>query len=255
MIEFNLPGNLSLGPIAAVFFDKDGTLIDSHSYWGEIIKQRALMIVSYYEMDKDKVSDLCNCMGFCDQTHRLLEKGPIALESRSVVISQLANFLQSIGVSALPDEINEIFDTVTSNMNSKNLPDINLIQDGVLLLKRLVNQNFKVAIITSDSSVNTENFLKKIGLSQSQLFIVTRDSYPHAKKTGLPAKYAADHLDVDISQCLIIGDAPMDFEMAINCGALPLLVSTGQLPKNTLLQHSVNVVNSLSEVNFSPISI
>ena len=250
MITLILPNNKILGPVSTVFFDKDGTLIDSHSYWGEIIKERARVILSFYRIDENKFDDICNCMGFCNQSQRLLVKGPIALESRNVVVEHLISYLRSIGKKGSPKEINDIFDLVTANMNSKKLPDIILIPKAVSLLLDLIRQGVKVAIITSDSTANTINFLAKVGLAQEQVLLVTRDNYPHAKKTGLPANHAAETIGVKISDCLIIGDAPMDYEMAKNSGASHLLVSTGQLPSRILLKHSSNVVNSLSEIKF-----
>ena len=253
MIKIILPNKEHLGPIRAVLFDKDGTLIDSHSYWGEIIVQRAHEIISYYQLPDDKYLGICESMGLCSKSLRLTEKGPVALESRSVVVSHVVGHLQDIGVISSDRQVNQIFDKVSYEMNIKTLPRIQPIRTAISTMSDLLRLVVKLAIVTSDTESNALSFIRQTGFSESQIVIIGRDSCPHSKKTGFPAKYAASKLGVDISQCIVIGDAPMDHQMAVNSGALHLLVSTGQLSYETLRESTPLVVNSLTEITFSPL--
>ena len=71
--------------IDTVLFDKDGTLMDSNVYWGEIIKRRAKKIIDTYEVSLSE-KELCLKMGYDTKEEKLLEEGPIAIVSRNRVI-------------------------------------------------------------------------------------------------------------------------------------------------------------------------
>jgi phosphoglycolate phosphatase-like HAD superfamily hydrolase len=122
------------------------------------------------------------------------------------------------------------------------------IESATSLLLELIRIDVPVAIVTSDSISNTNIYLEKLGLSEHDLTLVCRDTCPHPKRTGYPAIQAADLLNINISDAIVIGDAPMDFEMAINSGSKHLLVSTGQLDHQHLLNSTPNVIKSLSDV-------
>jgi len=246
-----MPDKTKIGPISAVFFDKDGTLMDSHSYWGAIIAVRAELIVNLFGLSTDKISGICDSMGYCNKTMKLLEKGPVALESRSVVVDKVLNYLESIGTAANVKDISEIFDLASSKFNDKESLMIYPILTALSKMKELSQIGIKISIITSDTVSNTHKFIRQEGLEELEIMVIGRDNYPHAKKTGLPASFAANELGVDISQCLVIGDAPMDYLMAINSGALHLLVSSGQLSYDTLRMTTSYVVKDLCEINYT----
>ena len=50
--------------ITGIIFDKDGTITNSNTYWSEIIKMRAELIIKRYKLDKNFYSNLCKSMGF-----------------------------------------------------------------------------------------------------------------------------------------------------------------------------------------------
>ena len=251
MTNLLLPDQTTIGPISAVFFDKDGTLIDSHSYWGTIISARACVIVDQLNLSAHFASSICDSMGFCNKTKRLLEKGPVALESRTVVVDKVLNHLRSIGADVNTKDINELFDLATSKLSDQELPVINPIPSALCKLKHLLEVGVQIAIVTSDTVSNTLKFIRQVDLDGFEIMVIGRDNYPHAKKSGLPAAFAANKLGVDIGHCLVIGDAPMDYLMAKNSGALHLLVSTGQLSYDTLRRTTNNVVKDLSEIDFT----
>lgn len=254
MTYLKMPGQDKIGPISAVLFDKDGTLMDSHSYWGTIIERRARLIADFYKLSADARPDICESMGFCIKSMTLLEKGPVALESRSEVVASVVKFLRGGGTKATAEEINELFETAASQLDNESLPNIRPISTSISLMKSLLNIGLKVAIVTSDTESNTRRFIEQIGFLDSRILVVARDNYPHAKKTGLPAAFAAKTLGVNISECLVIGDAPMDYQMAVNSGALHLLVSSGQLSYESLIESSRYVVEDLNDISLTQIS-
>ena len=112
--------NWQINGVKAVLFDKDGTFIDSHIYWGQIIRCRAKAIINAYGLSKERFSDICTVMGLELSGNRLLQQGPIALVSREEVIRILCDYLRSINVSASKRDIADLFVCV----HKEFLPDI-----------------------------------------------------------------------------------------------------------------------------------
>ena len=94
--------NLELRDINTIIFDKDGTLTNSHIYWGEIIKLRSIEIIKRFNLEDKYLNLIAKSMGFEFSKKKLLMSGPIALESRKKVIEILYN-----KIGFLDDRLNE----------------------------------------------------------------------------------------------------------------------------------------------------
>ena len=150
--------------IDTVLLDKDGTFIDAHIYWGEIIKRRASKLIDFYKISNILFDKICLAMGYDVKINKLIESGPIALLPRNDVILILQNFFKDISITTEYEDISAIFDTV----NKEFLPYINdyvkLIDGSVSLLSNLKNAGAKIAVVTSDSYDNTLNILEFLHL-------------------------------------------------------------------------------------------
>ena len=45
--------------VDTVLFDKDGTFIDAHVYWGRIIELRIQAVMNFYQIDDKYFDELC----------------------------------------------------------------------------------------------------------------------------------------------------------------------------------------------------
>ena len=242
--------SFSYDDISAVFLDKDGTLLDSHFYWGNIILQRSRTLSLHYGLHESFQPLLCRAMGLDPNTFRLLPQGPIALVDRLTVADITTHFLLTLSVPADIDTILHLFKEADALLEPDLPSTIHPLPYSLEFLSHIPAQ-LKLAIITSDSINNTNIFIRKFCPHQiPNILVIGRESCPMPKHSGGPAKYAADLLDVSITNCLVIGDSPMDFEMATNSGAHHLLVSTGQLPSKDLHTHTSLIVSSLNPSNF-----
>lgn len=239
----------ALDNIKAVLFDKDGTFINSHIYWGEIIKRRIHAVMQHFEIKEDLFDSLCSSLGLDTKTGLLIKEGPIAIFSREVVITSLINKLKECGVSSNSSTIEEIFKKVHENF----LPDIynyvKIIEDAKILFDKLKNVEIKLAVVTSDMHANTDAILKHLGLEKYFDLVIGKDDCSKAKKTGEPAKIALKKLNVKAENTISVGDAEMDYLMAKNAGLKgSILVATGQTPLEELLDYTPTSVEKLKEV-------
>lgn len=239
----------ALDNIKAVLFDKDGTFINSHIYWGEIIKRRIHAVMQHFEIKEDLFDSLCSSLGLDTKTGLLIKEGPIAIFSREVVVTSLINKLKECGVSSNSSTIEEIFKKVHENF----LPDIynyvKIIEDAKILFDKLKSVEIKLAVVTSDMHANTDAILKHLGLEKYFDLVIGKDDCCKAKKTGEPAKIALKKLNVKAENTISVGDAEMDYLMAKNAGLKgSLLVATGQTPLEELLDYTPTSVEKLKEV-------
>lgn len=239
----------ALDNIKAVLFDKDGTFINSHIYWGEIIKRRIHAVMQHFEIKEDLFDSLCSSLGLDTKTGLLIKEGPIAIFSREVVVTSLINKLKECGVSSNSSTIEEIFKKVHENF----LPDIynyvKIIEDAKILFDKLKSVEIKLAVVTSDMHANTDAILKHLGLEKYFDLVIGKDDCSKAKKTGEPAKIALKKLNVKAENTISVGDAEMDYLMAKNAGLKgSILVATGQTPLEELLDYTPTSVEKLKEV-------
>lgn len=238
----------ALNEVSAILFDKDGTFVDSHQYWGRIIHQRSLAICEAFHLDVLYVERLEIVMGFSRALGRLLPAGPIALVSRDEVIEFVVQFLLSQNKIVSISQISEIFERVHHEME-KIEDHIQLIPEALPLFKSLKERGIKLAVVTTDAIKNTRVTLDKLGLQSYFSVIVGRESCKEPKASGVPAIIALSELGASAEKSICIGDAPMDMLMASNSGCKASIgVATGQVVESDLLKVTPYVVRSLSQL-------
>ena len=237
-----------LDGVSAVLFDKDGTFVDSHQYWGKIIFHRSQAICEEFQMESLYVEKLEVAMGFSRALDRLLPNGPIALVSRDEVIEVVTQYLKSQNIKVGNSHISEIFDRVHHEMEKFD-DHIQIISTALPLFKILKERGIKLAVVTTDAIKNTEMTLEKLSLQSYFSVIVGRESCKEPKASGVPAIVALSKLGVAAQSTVCIGDAPMDMQMALNSGCKASIgVATGQVSESDLLKATPYVVSTLTEL-------
>lgn len=237
--------NWRVDGIAGVLFDKDGTLIDSHVYWGRIIERRSTSIINYYNLSKNIFYDLCLSMGYCLSDKTLRPEGPIALVSREEVIEVVIEFLHTHSIAASAEEISDLFTKEHEAFLNEIFQYIQILPGVRDLLLQLKQRGIKTAVVTTDTVRNTDQILRYLEIDNLFDAVVGRESTKEPKATGVPAIAALEILNLRADQVVCIGDAPMDLIMALN-GNLKagIGVATGQITDDTLLNYSpYNVVS------------
>lgn len=246
--------NWRLNDISGVLFDKDGTLIDSHVYWGRIIERRSAAIIDYYDLGKDLFSDLCLSMGYCCSDRKLRPEGPIALVSREEVIDVVMAFLQSRLIVPSAEVLSELFVREHEAFLEEIFEYIHILPGVMDLLEQLKKHGVKTSVVTTDTVINTNETLRYLGIESLFAAVIGKESTKEAKATGVPAIAALKLLELNADQVVCIGDAPMDLIMAqqseLKAG---IGVATGQITSTELLNHSQYVVASLQELKIHKI--
>lgn len=241
--------NWRLDGVTCVLFDKDGTLVDSHIYWGRIIERRARAIARHWGLGEESFTPLCLAMGLEPATGRLLPEGPIALVSREEVIAAVRGKLQRMGVEATEGALGQLF-VDEHQAFLPELPDYVRMLPGVReLLFRLRELGVKTAVVTTDTIANTKETLERLGIAELFDAVVGKESTKEPKPTGVPATLALQLLGLSGEGAVCVGDAPMDLLMAQNGGLRAgIWVATGQIESHELAQYSPYGVGFLHEL-------
>lgn len=242
--------NWNVEGIDTILFDKDGTIIDLHTYWGGIVEARVKSVIKKLNLKEDNYESLCMAMGFDVKSKRLMENGPVGNLSRDGVIESLITALRNLGVICSYDFICDIFNEVHKQYLSEIELHTFLIPEAKVFLKKLKEKNVKMAIVTSDTHENAIAILQYLKISNYFNIVIGKDDCSSEKKTGEPARLALELLQSSHENTIVVGDAKMDYLMASNSGLKgAILVSTGQNPINSLKRYTDYTVDSLSKID------
>lgn len=235
--------------VTSIIFDKDGTILDSHLYWGEIVKRRANAIINFYGIDSSNFNEVCKFMGYSVDKHKLIPEGPIALVSREEVINVVIEKLKQLSVKAKRENLEEMFTEVSKDFEPMASYYLRILDGVEKLISDAKNKGIKLALITSDSLAVTEKTLNDIKIRHFFDVIFGRESFKENKITGYAARKALEIMNVRAEHSIAIGDSFLDAQMAKNAGLKSaVMVSSGQILKKDLYRYSSFVVESLSEL-------
>ena len=235
--------------IDTILFDKDGTFIDLHYFWGKMTEMRATAIINQYSLNPETFAKLCLFLGYDLEAKKMLPDGITALYSRSKIIEIFTENLKEIGVLADEDGVAKIFDDVSEVFYKTIMDYTKPITEAINFIKNAYNKGLKLGIVTSDSVVSTKLTLKHFGWERYFDVVIGRESSTETKESGIPTKMALSELKANPETAVMIGDAPMDYISAKNAGINNvILVSTGQIAANELQKTCEYVLDSLSQL-------
>lgn len=241
--------NWQINEIDTIIFDKDGTFIDLHYFWGKMTELRAQEIIKRYSLDTNLLSQLCLFLGYNQATGKMLKDGITALYSRPIIIEIFCKDLNNIGIKITEKEIESIFDDVNKIFYKNMVKYTKPIDSAIDFIKEVKKLGLKTGIVTSDSKESTLLTLKHFCWESLFDTVIGRESTTETKESGIPVKMALEEINANPKNTIMIGDAPMDYIAAKNAGVeKTILVATGQIETEELNKTSNYTTNTLENV-------
>lgn len=241
--------NWQINEIDTIIFDKDGTFIDLHYFWGKMTELRAQEIIKRYSLDTNLLSQLCLFLGYNQATGKMLKDGITALYSRPIIIEIFCKDLNNIGIKITEKEIESIFDDVNKIFYKNMVKYTKPIDSAIDFIKKIRKLGLKTGIVTSDSKESTLLTLKHFCWENLFDTVIGRESTKETKESGIPVKMALEEINANPKNTIMIGDAPMDYIAAKNAGIeKTILVATGQIETEELNKTSNYTTNTLENV-------
>lgn len=235
--------------VETVLFDKDGTFIDLHFFWGKMTELRAKEVIKEFNLENKYFNKLCLFLGYDINTNKMLSDGITALYSRVKIIKIFKENLKKYNVNTTDEKLAEIFDKVSNDFYQNMQEYTKPIDTAIEFIKQLRKTDIKIGIVTSDAKESTLKTLKQFNWEYLFDVVIGRESSEHTKESGIPTKLALTELKANPNSTIMIGDAPMDYISAQNAGIeKTILVATGQIDKETLKETSPYIINSLEEI-------
>lgn len=213
--------NLNINKIKAIIFDMDGVIFDTEmvylKVWSEVFEKHG------YKMTKEIYTSVLG-------TGR---------ENVKKV------FVNNYG-SNLP--IDDMYKEKDENLAKEIEKGVALKAGAYEILKYLKENDFKIALATSAISKRAFKQLKQANIYKFFDAVVCRDEVEKTKPNPDIFLKAADKLNVNKSECIVIEDSSAGIKAAFNAGMIPIHVIDLKDADSDILEMAYKSFNSLNDV-------
>ena len=224
-------------PIQAVIFDLDNTL--THRDLSTQAYSQYLMDYYANELCDVQVAQIYNIVRSIDNDGYPIKE---MLTHKSIGASVAYALQQELNWRNLPslDELSEFW---FSQFGNCAVPMPHLIE----VLKQLKSQNYKLAVISNGGHETRMNILQGLGVVDFFDVIISSGAFGLSKPKPEIFRHTAAELKLEPSQCLYVGDHPInDIQGAKNAGMHALWIA-GFHPEVEKIEHQIDNLKGLFE--------
>jgi HAD superfamily hydrolase (TIGR01549 family) len=191
--------------VEAVFFDLDGTLIDTDD---AMIERAARWLQPLARLFPQ------------GDSRRLLRRAIMASEGPTNA------FLTFMDILGLDDELFALGDRLRRLRGLRTPANFQPI-DGVVEAVRELSERYTLGVVTTRSQRDARAFLEQHALADCFSVVVAHEDTWRLKPHPEPIHYAAKQLGVAVERCLMVGDTGLDVRAAKAAGACAVGVLCG----------------------------
>ncbi len=213
--------------IKHICLDKDGTIIDVHLYWADIIEKRSIRLAQYFNLPQSYVSHIALGMGVNLESGRILSQGPVGYKPRAKVIAGALSALNDLGVESHEDLMASIFSAVDQEMQLNNDYKIALLPGAAEGIRTLSEAGYILSCYSSDRLKNIINIFETLRLIQFFHKMIGGDLVKAGKPDAEGFLLACKEVGAAATHSVYIGDTEEDLMMARTAGGVGVGVLTG----------------------------
>ena len=190
--------------VEAIFFDLDGTLIDTDDAMIERVARWFQPLARLFLSDPKRV----------------LRRAIMASEGPTNA------FLTFLDILGLDDELFALGDRLRRLRGLRTPANFQPI-DGAVEAVRELSVRYPLGVVTTRSRRDAQTFLEQHALADCFSVVVTHEDTWRLKPHPEPIRYAAEQLGVAVERCLMVGDTGVDVRAAKAAGAYVVGVLCG----------------------------
>lgn len=250
-------GRPVLDDVKLMIFDKDGTIFDIHHYWATMIRMRAALLADRHLQDQALRPGLCleleSAMGLDSSIGRLRPGGPVGTRPRREVVQAVEAKLLNLGIPKEAGIVEDAFAAIDRATSDDLVPLLTLLPGVNGLLNEAKAKGVFAAIATTDITPRAIAALKALGLADAFSAIAGSDLVQNSKPAPDLCHEILQRLGVAAQNAVVIGDHPVDAEMAEKAGVgATIAVLTGLGQPADFSRFNCWTVRDLTEIRFGP---
>ena len=226
--------------IAAILFDKDGTLYDFYHTWGALTEKAALMVAGG---DAAQARFLMENSGKDPVTGKYAPSSPIAAGSNRQIVECWCGLIQRA-------DVDEVYETVRLMFLDHQKNGADPVLDLDVFFGRLRGRGLRLGVATMDSEEAARAAMLRAKAVHHLDFICGFDTGHGVKPLGGMVEAFAREVGVPVSALAVVGDSPHDMHMArAGKAGRAIGVLTGVSPREALLDAGAHeVIESIAEL-------
>lgn len=241
--------DFTLEGIELAIFDKDGTLIDVHTYWANMVRFRAEMIAERLGLSEEDKIGIMDAMGVVYDQMRIKPEGPVGIKKREIILQVGVDYLMSKNLPDHTDLLFDVFKTVDTQSINRLDELVKPINGLYTLIRKLKSANCKIAIATTDRTDRAALAMDKLDLLDDMDIIIGADKISKPKPHPEIIEKICSALDVSIDKSIMVGDATVDVNAGLNAGCMASIgVESGLTPPDQLRALTPYVVEDISKM-------
>jgi len=244
-----LINDVCLSDVKLAIFDKDGTIIDVHTYWANMIKYRSRFIAETLDLDLEIENGLTDSMGVLVERMRIKPDGPVGIKKREIVLNAGVTYLISRG---FPDHT-ALFQKAFREVDQSSLSRFDQIIRPIPYLRELFaglrRRDCKIALATTDILDRAQKAMMHLGMMDLVDIIVGADGVKKPKPDPEIVFTICARLGLPSQKSIMVGDAESDIRAGLNAGCLAAVgVESGLTSRERLLALTPLVISDISEI-------
>ena len=228
-------GAMTTSRVAAILFDKDGTLFDFEATWGAWARG---LIDDLAQGEAPRVAALAEALGYDMAAGRFARHSRVIAGTVAEVASLLLPHLPGHGHATLVAELD------AAAARAPQVPAVDLGR----CLGDLRGAGLRLGVATNDSEASARLQLHRAGVTGMFDFVAGYDSGFGAKPEPGPLLAFAEAVGVAPAQVAMVGDSLHDLAAARAAGMYAVGVLTGPAPREVLATLADVVLDSIDDL-------